>query len=147
MRTGLSFEAAQEQDIPAIAQLLRSYSLPAEDFGPHLKHFIVARSNDEVLGCIGLEAQQTMGLLRSLAVKREFQKRGIARELCFRLEQKADSLGVRELFLLTTTAERFFANRGFQVWNRKDAPEWIRNNDQFTSLCPSSAVLMRKILP
>jgi amino-acid N-acetyltransferase len=147
MPTNLLFETAQEQDIPAIAALLKSYSLPAEDFGPHLKHFIVVRRNGEVLGCVGLEAEETLGLLRSLAVKREYQNQGIAQDLCSRLEREADALGVHQLFLLTTTADQFFAKRGFEIVNRDDAPAWIRKNGQFTSLCPSSAVLMRKILP
>ena len=53
---------------------------------------------------------------------------------------------VRELFLLTQTGERFFAQQGFRVINRQAVPQGIQQSEEFRSLCPSSAVCMAKSL-
>jgi amino-acid N-acetyltransferase len=56
-------------------------------------------------------------------------------------------MGVETLLLLTTTAERFFARRGYAVGPRDAAPLEIRQTPEFAGLCPSSSVCMRKRLP
>jgi amino-acid N-acetyltransferase len=48
--------------------------------------------------------------------------------------------------LLTTTAERYFPRFGFERVDRKDVPESVRASVEFTSACPSSAIVMRKSL-
>jgi amino-acid N-acetyltransferase len=146
MTTNLSFLPATGRDAEAIAQLLQSYSLPSADFIPHLQHFIVARRGDEVLGCIGLESGGKLGLLRSLAVRSDARNQGIAARLCAQLERNAAELGIENLFLLTITAAEYFQKHGYQIERREDAPDWIRSNAQFRTLCASTAVLMRKEL-
>ena len=58
----------------------------------------------------------------------------------------AQSRGVQELCLLTTTAEHFFERLGYQRAEREAAPASIRGTSEFTTLCPASAVFMRKRL-
>jgi len=53
---------------------------------------------------------------------------------------------VRELYLLTTTAERFFATRGYAGIERERVPDTVRASAEFSALCPASAVVMRKAL-
>jgi amino-acid N-acetyltransferase len=53
-------------------------------------------------------------------------------------------MGVRELFLLTTTAEPIFARWGFRRVDRAEAPPAIRESREFASLCPASAVFMAR---
>jgi arsenate reductase (thioredoxin) len=48
--------------------------------------------------------------------------------------------------LLTETAEIFFARKGYHTVDRKDAPAEIQASSEFSHLCPSSAVLMKKTL-
>ncbi len=54
--------------------------------------------------------------------------------------------GVRSLFLLTTTAEEFFGQRGYARVARESAPETIRSTREFADICPASSVLMVKHL-
>ncbi len=84
------------------------------------------------------------GLLRSLVVKEEFRGKGYGRRLCQELIELAKQKGVEELYLLTTNAEGFFRKLGFSVIKREDAPGVIQKTEEFSALCPSSAVCMRK---
>jgi amino-acid N-acetyltransferase len=51
--------------------------------------------------------------------------------------------GVRELYLVTTTAAPFFAKRGFEPVDRAGVPASIGRTTQFSGTCPSSATVMR----
>ena len=62
-------------------------------------------------------------------------------------ERHARSRGVRELYLLTTTAERFFERLGYRRTGRENAPEAIRGTQEFSGLCPSSSAFLVKELP
>jgi amino-acid N-acetyltransferase len=136
------YEQAKPADQSAIEALLKSCNLPDQDISPHLNNFIVARDQDRIVGCIGLELEGP--LLRSLAVDPSSRNQGIARNLCNRLFKSVTR--AEEIYLLTTSAAVFFERLGFESINRSDAPDVIRKNRQFTELCPSSAVLMRRIL-
>jgi amino-acid N-acetyltransferase len=63
-----------------------------------------------------------------------------------RVEARAASRGVRELYLLTTGAVAYFEHHGFARTSREEAPERIRSTAQFCTLCPSTAFCMRKLL-
>ena len=50
------------------------------------------------------------------------------------------------LYLLTTTAERYFPKFGFERIERAEVPLSVQTSIEFTSACPSSATVMRKQL-
>jgi len=54
--------------------------------------------------------------------------------------------GVDELWLLTIDADAFFVSLGYETRERSEAPEAIRNTEEFSGLCPEDAVLMSKQL-
>jgi amino-acid N-acetyltransferase len=135
---------AAPADGPAIAALLCAADLPHEDIAPHLGHFLVARQGGAIVGAVGLEVYAPDGLLRSLVVAPSFRGRGLGDELVRRLEQAAADWGVERFWLLTTTAEAFFARRGFRVTPRADAPAEIAATHEFKSLCPSTAICMAR---
>jgi amino-acid N-acetyltransferase len=85
-------------------------------------------------------------LLRSLAVGPRFQRRGLGHMLVARLEREAEANGVEQLVLLTETAERFFRAIGYEVIDRSQVPEKIKQSAEFRMLCPASAVCMTKLL-
>jgi amino-acid N-acetyltransferase len=52
--------------------------------------------------------------------------------------------GIKELYLLTNTAEGFFSKIGFNKVERDNVPDSIRATKEFQSLCPSTAACMAK---
>ncbi len=138
---------ASSGDEPWIRQLLALCGLPHEDIPPqHLSHFWVIKERGEILGSAGLEILGRSALLRSLAVDPRFRKRGFASELTKRAEDYAASLNIKEIYLLTMTAESFFRKRGYQKTERNSAPPEIQGTTEFQSLCPASSVCMAKVL-
>ena len=140
-------DLASPMDEPCIRQLLALCGLPHEDITPeHLDHFLVIKEKGEILGSVGLEILGRSALLRSLAVDPRFRKRGFASELTKKAEEYSASLKIKELFLLTMTAEKFFLRRGYQKTERNSAPPEIQGTTEFQSFCPDSSVCMVKVL-
>lgn len=114
---------APANDSAALAEvtaLLHRVNLPDEGVAQHFRHFLVARADNKIIGCVGLEIYGEAALLRSLAVAPEQQKIGLGRRLTERALELARISGVREVALLTTTAAAFFKKEfGFQPAERK----------------------------
>ncbi|NTU45468.1 MAG: GNAT family N-acetyltransferase [Chlorobiaceae bacterium] len=136
------YSPATPDDLPMVQALLKENSLPFEDVGEHMDHFILAKENGLLIASAGVELLGTDGLLRSVCVSRKCRNRGIAGELCRRMEATAYSAGVKQLYLLTTTAEEYFKHRGYRVCSRESLPPGVQGTAEFRSLCPSSAVCM-----
>ena len=53
---------------------------------------------------------------------------------------------MRALYLLTLTAEDYFATRGFARVGREHVPETVMQSREFLGLCPASAIAMHCVL-
>jgi protein-tyrosine-phosphatase/N-acetylglutamate synthase-like GNAT family acetyltransferase len=133
--------------VPAVLALLQDAGLPTADLkSAQGLQMWVLEAKDSVLGVIALERFGSEALLRSLAVAPECRKRGFGHELVARLEQDAQADGVEQLVLLTETAEPFFRTLGYDVIDRRNLSEEVKQSAEFRSLCPASAVCMRKAI-
>lgn len=139
-----SFSSATEKDLEEVQKILSDFELPFKDISNHLENFILAHKNGELIGVIGLEIYQTKALLRSLSVKKDFRNFGVGKLLVDKITEFAKSRGVKQVFLLTTTAEEYFQKFGFKNFSRKDVPSQILQTKEFASLCPSSAICLHK---
>jgi len=139
-----SIESARPEDATVIAALLREAGLPHEDFAAHLANFFVARAGGAVVGAIGYEDYGADALLRSLVVAPAQRGGGLGDHLVRELTSLAQARGVQRLYLLTTTAEKFFSARGFTRIDRAAAPPVVTGTEEFRSLCPASAVCMTR---
>jgi amino-acid N-acetyltransferase len=143
----MTAEPARPADFPAIVRLLAAAALPHDDLTPeHLRHFLVLRDGDGIVGVVGMEVADDVGLLRSLAVAEGRRGGGLAARLVDALEGRAASAGLRTLYLLTTTAEGFFARRGYARADRAAVPDAIAATPEFRGICPASAACMSKAL-
>lgn len=143
--TPLRFAASQ--DLPAVLGLLEDAGLPYQDLTTaHLADFLVAEGGRSVLGIVGLERYGKDALLRSLAVRPENRFTGLGKQLADAIEEHARRTGVENLYLLTTTAADFFERRGYELIERHAAPSELQKTAEFSSLCPSQAVCMRRRL-
>jgi amino-acid N-acetyltransferase len=139
----VTFAPATNTDLPAIRILLERCGLPTQDLQrDRLEHFFVCRAGDQLAGVIGIDTVGELGLLRSLVIAPELRGRKLAQGLWSRAHDDAFRRGVRRLYLLTTTAERLFVRWGFRRVGRDVVPSAVQTMEEFTSLCPSSAVVM-----
>jgi len=129
-------------DLPAVKALLILRSLPLEGVAESFDRFWVAEGERELVGAAGLEVHGRFGLLRSLAVLPTAANAGIGSRLTWQLLEEAVGQGLREVYLLTTTASEFFPRFGFVRVRRREVPADLLESREFEA-CPNTAVVMR----
>jgi amino-acid N-acetyltransferase len=127
--------------------LLAAASLPTSDLtDEQLTSFFYCGPATKPAALVGLEIYGAEALLRSLVVDPSLRTTGLGSALVERVEAHAANHGVGTLYLITTTAEAFFARRGYHRIDRAVAPAAIRSTREFAGLCPASSAFMFKRL-
>jgi N-acetylglutamate synthase-like GNAT family acetyltransferase len=134
--------AAAPTDLAAVEGLLTASGLPLDGVRDALATFVVAERGTDLVGVAGLEVCCDNALLRSVAVRPEWRSHGIGRALVSRLISDAESRGIHALYLLTTTADRYFPSLGFRTITRDEVPVAVRETVEFREACPASATVM-----
>ena len=141
-----AIETARDGDLVAVLRLLRDNKLPPDGLSDHLATTLVVRDGDRIVGSAALEVYGDGALLRSVAVAPELRRGGLGSKLTAAAIDLARTRSVPALYLLTTTAEGYFPKFGFERIERSQVPAGVQGSVEFTSACPSSAIVMRKRL-
>jgi amino-acid N-acetyltransferase len=142
----MTFEELVPGDFATIFELLNEAELDYSDLKqPGIRLFQMMESG-QACAVGGLETRDGQALLRSVAVKKEWQGRGLGKRLVAQIEKAAGQSGIQSLYLLTTTASGFFQSLGYSTIHRDDFAEALKQTAQFAGLCPVSAVCMKKEL-
>ena len=142
----ISISAATQADVEVIKRLLADSALPTAGVDDHWKTFIVARDGARIVACGGAETYQIAALIRSIAVVPDYRSHGLGRRIVRQLLDRLASRGLREFYLLTTTAEDYFRKRGFKKIDRDEVHPQLLESREFQDACPSSAVCMRLVM-
>ena len=139
-------QPATAEDLPTLKAMLESMDLPVAGLDEHWRTFLVARDGDRIVGCGGSEAYQFAALIRSIAVLPEYRSHGLGRRIVRQLIDRLASRGLREFYLLTTTAEDYFKKRGFKTIDRDEVHPQLLSSREFQDACPSNATCMRLVM-
>jgi len=139
-------DAATQRDLAEVRTLLERNHLPLDGVDDLTDTMVVARDDAHVVGTAALELYADGALLRSVAVDPALQGQRLGHRLTDAALQMAEARGAQTVFLLTTTADRFFPRFGFEQITRADVPSSVQGSIEFRSACPESAVVMRKRL-
>ncbi len=142
----LLIRVASDRDLPAIAGLLASFDLPTSGVSDHLGEFLVAEDAGAIVASAGSEVYGSYALLRSVAVRRDYQGQGVARQLVERLLDRARQNGVHQVYLLTATAASYFQRMGFAPVPRDQVDRAVQASLEFRELCCETAVAMTQAL-
>lgn len=135
---------AIRSDLSEINALLASESLPQVESGDPFDFYCkVVGDENQIVGAIGMEIYGPYGLLRSLVVGTDFRNEGLAENLVASVIDFARKSNVKEIYLLTNTAEKYFAKKGFKCTKRDMVPIDIKKSKEFSSLCPASSIVMK----
>jgi amino-acid N-acetyltransferase len=141
---GATVRPARPDDLSAVERLLTASGLPLVGVAEALPAFVVAEAEGALVGVAGLELCCDNALLRSVAVEPAWRSHGVGRALVTRLISDAEARGVHALYLLTTTAERYFPSFGFREVARDAVPDDVRATAEFRGACPASATVMAR---
>lgn len=142
----ITIETAQPGDRTEILQLLERSGLPVDGILDHFGTALVARADGRVVGTAALEVYRDGALLRSVAVDEAVRGSGIGHRLTEAALELATQLKIPAVYLLTTTAERYFPKFAFREISRDQVPATVQESVEFRSACPASAIVMRKTL-
>ncbi|MGV2068152.1 arsenic resistance N-acetyltransferase ArsN2 [Agrobacterium sp. 22-226-1] len=123
-----------------LREALRAADLPTDDIEDGDRAFFEAvAGGDGIVGYAGLERCSGDYLLRSVVVLPAYRGHGLGRAIVEETLQ-----GVRgNVFLATTSAAPFFSTIGFFEVQRAEVPAAVLATRQLSSLCPSSATIMK----
>jgi len=140
----VQIRSAKNSDLSAVETLLAESDLPTEGVRDNFSSFVVADDQGAIAGAIGLEKYGSAALLRSAVVSPGHRGSGVGRRLVEQLLERAEEAGVDELYLLTTTAEKYFPRFGFTLTTRAQVPEAVKSSAEFRGACPETAVVMTR---
>jgi len=126
--------------------LLEEAGLPTDDLEADPSRYFALIAGREPVAFAGLVQLGRDGMLRSLVVPAARRGDGLGRAAVEALLAEAGAQGVERLWLLTTSAEGFFARQGWRTVDRGAAPAAVAASRQFAVSCPASAVLMWRTL-
>ncbi|MFZ1977125.1 MAG: GNAT family N-acetyltransferase [Bacteroidota bacterium] len=140
----ISYCQATEKDTEALRSLLESHKLPTETVGMAATDFYIASDNNVLAGVAGFEYYGEDALLRSVAVPASLQNKQIGSQLVDWMLLLAKQKNMRRIVLLTETASKFFAGKGFVIIDRSSLRnEAMKKSSQFCGGCCSSALCMK----
>jgi amino-acid N-acetyltransferase len=96
-----------------------------------MEYFWIVRAGERIVGAIGLEVYDDLALLRSLAVAPARQHTGLGRALTETVLSYLTTRQFRAVYLLTTTAEAFFARHDFCLVARDAVPASVQQSVEF----------------
>jgi len=135
--------AVTETERQQVIGLLQQHKLPVVDLDED-KILYLLMEGAKAIGTVGLDLFDDCALLRSVSVIKEEQGKGYGKFINEEIEKYVKESGINCLYLLTTTARGFYEKQDYCVIDRSEAPLAIQQTAEFTSLCPASAVLMKK---
>lgn len=142
--TTITVGPASGGDLGAIKQLLAGSLLPSRDVGGAHQRFIAASEGGRLIGCAGLQVAGQDGLVRSMAVHWTRRNAGLGSRLHERLLFEAVLAGVRTLYVVTSTAEDFFAGHGFRKIAPQAVPPELQASEEFTAFVPGGSTVMSR---
>ncbi|MEO6539477.1 MAG: arsenic resistance N-acetyltransferase ArsN2 [Ferruginibacter sp.] len=135
--------AVEENERQQVLQLLQAQKLPVADINEASLLYLLL-DEDRAIGTAGLDIFDDCAMLRSVSVIAGVQRKGYGSSANIQIEKLAKESGINCMYLITTTAKEFFEHQGYCVIERETAPDAIKQTAQFSGLCPSTAVVMKK---
>ncbi len=140
-------ELAQPPDLPEILALLEECGLPEAGLrcSPGVL-ILAARADDRIVGCAALELYGEHALLRSVAVAANRRGAGLGDRIVEEALELAGRLRVATVYLLTDTAEGFFAHHGFEPFDRSRVPGAVAGSPGFsTCRCVDATCMVKRL--
>lgn len=135
---------AGADDADGIERLLRETGLYASEDGSR-SGAMLAVDGSGVIATASCDVQGDDGYLRSVAVAEPARGFGIGALVAAAAARDAAGRGARGLFLLTESAQGFFARLGFEPLDREALPRWVRERSEECS--ETAAPMARGLSP
>ncbi|MCM8785867.1 MAG: N-acetyltransferase [Candidatus Omnitrophica bacterium] len=90
-----------------------------------IRDFSIIEKNGKIIGCGALKiVWKDLAEIRSIAIKKQFQKKGYGKRIVEELLKEAEQLKIKKVFVLTNKPE-FFSKLGFEKISKQKLPHKI----------------------
>lgn len=128
----MKIRKAHIRDIKEIQKLVNEFARKEQmiprsvnELYENVRDFVVAEEKKIIVGVCALHVLwEDLAEVRSLAVKKEFQKKGIGKKMVLQCLKDAANLGITRVFVLTYQSE-FFKNISFRETDKAALPQKI----------------------
>ena len=118
----IDIRKATQADLKDIKTILSFYYLDTENVEKNLPEFIVAQTNNKIIGCACLDLGDVVEL-RSIAILPSYRNKGVGSKLVDAILKRAQDL--TDTVYLRTTSPVFFEKKGFKrLQNREKKIIW-----------------------
>jgi glycerol 3-phosphatase-2 len=131
---------ARSEDASALARLLAASGLEPDDL-EHPPTGTVVAEGDGLAATAAAAVHGDGAYLHSVAVSGGARGQNVGTLVTAAAIRRAAAAGARTAYLLTETAEGFFARLGFQPVRREDLPGWVAER---STACSENATAMRR---
>ena len=107
----IDIRKATQADLKDIKTILSFYYLDTENAEKNLPEFIVAQTNNKIVGCACLDLGDIVEL-RSIAVLPSYRNKGVGSKLVYNILKRAQDL--TNVVYLRTNSQVFFEKKGFK---------------------------------
>lgn len=128
-QTNVTIEQPVPDDIPSIARLIESADLPPFFIEEFLPGFVIARHNDDLIACGGVEIYDDTCFIRSIVVRPEARGTRLGRRLAELLMDAGRAAGAHDAYLFTMDAWAFWKHLDFvdidvEAWKPVACQTW-----------------------
>jgi glycerol 3-phosphatase-2 len=134
-------------DLPHVAAMLHAGGLISGAARERVGRTIVAEADRRPIATAAWEQLEGAALLRSVAVAEAHRRSGAGTLVVAAMLRKIAEAGLRDVYLVTEGAERFFKACGFETIERDALPEAVASHPQAQRECSAAAPAMRLTLP
>lgn len=128
----IKIRKAKLEDVNSIRKLVNEFAekgrmlpLSLNQIYERIRDFSVIEKNGKIIGCGALKIiWKDLAEIRSIAIKKKFQKKGYGRKLIENLLKEAEEIDIKRVFVLTYIPE-FFEKFGFERIPKSKLPHKI----------------------
>jgi len=119
----LKIEKAKEENWEEILELLQETGLKAYMTGKeNHKSFYIAEEfkTRKLVGCFAIDSKDTSGILKSFAIKKDFQRKGVGKAITSKILALAREIGLKQLYASSWESPGFWAKTKFKEINENE---------------------------
>ncbi len=111
----MNFEKATENNWQDILNLLSS-AAPIENFTSleSYKNFFIVKDQGNIICCFAIDYENDIGILKSFAISKELQGKGVGKLIANKTDEVAKVLNVKKLYATSWEAPNFWKKTNFK---------------------------------
>lgn len=123
-------QLASDHDMERLQRFLARAKGSCPEIDQHVSHFLIVEevANKKIVGTVGLEVYQSVGLLRSFLIERSPRSARVSLALMEMILSYAKCLSVRKVYVFTEKRNSFFEEWGFQQVPSEQFPHELQKS-------------------